>query len=125
MQSQVWTIDEKGGDRYWLCMKSKTFQGYFFYAPRGEVNKAWNSSPTHTHTSNIQSTEMAATAEPMEDEFAVAGPLPLSRLEVKLSLTGTSLMMREMESLREISRNSLKLVIILLKVLPIRISNHQ
>ena len=29
---------------------------------------------------------MAATAEPMDDEFAVAGPLPLSRLEVKLSL---------------------------------------
>jgi hypothetical protein len=27
---------------------------------------------------------MAATAEPMDDELPVAGPLPLSRLEVKI-----------------------------------------
>ena len=64
---------------------------------------------------------MAAIAEPMDDEFAVAGPLPVSRLEVKLCLSRTFLICREMESRREISRNSLRPVIILLKVLLTRI----
>ena len=68
---------------------------------------------------------MAATAESMDAEFAVPGPLPLSRLEVKICFSKTFLMSREMESRREISRNSLKRVIIPLKVLPTRISNNQ
>lgn len=54
---------------------------------------------------------MAATAEPMDDEFAVAGPVPLARLEAKRPFV-TALMSREMGYRRGISRNSLKPVTI-------------
>jgi hypothetical protein len=102
----------------------KLFRVIFFTRRVGKSTKGGiRHRLTLTHQTTID--RMAATAEPMDDEFAVAGPLPLSRLEVKLSLSGTSLMTREMESLPEISRNSLKLVIILLKVLPIRNFNNQ
>jgi hypothetical protein len=53
-----------------------------------------------------KSTEMAATEEPIDDEYTVAGPILLSRLEVKYP-GKTLLINREMESPQGISRNSL------------------
>lgn len=66
---------------------------------------------------------MAATAEPIDDEYTVAGPIPLSHLEVKYP-SKTCLINREMESPQQISRNSLKQDTTRPKALLTRNSHH-
>jgi hypothetical protein len=86
------------------------------------LHRLFFAHPRHPSTADhpASQTMAAMSEEPMEDEYATAGPLPISRLEVNTTVI-CPLTVRAMGSQRATSKSSSKLAIILSKPSPTRL----